>query len=147
MRHMTTILATIGLLALPGRLEAQDPALVGQGAGVWANNCVRCHNARPSTERTDAQWAVIVSHMRARANLTRVQARTVTAFLQATNLPEGGRATSNAEPTEAESVEPSAAESGRGGPGTRLLASDGEPSIDRRVLERLITYVTWLRRP
>lgn len=82
----TTILATLALIALPGAARAQNA--VAQGAQVWANNCVRCHNARPSAERTDLQWLVIVNHMRARANLTKGDARTVTAFLQATNLPE-----------------------------------------------------------
>ena len=146
MTRMKTILWAFGLLALPGLVQAQDPALVGQGAEVWSNNCVRCHNARPSTERTDAQWTVIVNHMRARANLTRAQARMVTAFLQATNLPEGGPTSSNADRAEAEGVERPAAESKREGLEARPLASEEETTIDQRVLERLIAYVSRLRR-
>lgn len=76
---------------LPGvAVGQQDPALVGEGAQVYSANCARCHNARSSTERTDAQWAVIVGHMRVRANMTGAQARAVLAYLQATNLPEAG---------------------------------------------------------
>lgn len=55
-------------------------------AQVWTNNCTRCHSARPSAERADAQWTVIVNHMRARANLTKTQAWLATSFLQATNV-------------------------------------------------------------
>lgn len=75
---------------LPTSLRAQqDQALVAEGAQVYNANCGRCHNARSSTERTDADWAVIVGHMRARGNLTRSQARAVLAYLRLTNLSEG----------------------------------------------------------
>lgn len=77
---------------LPSVAQAQqDPQLIGEGARVYAANCGRCHNARSSTERNDAEWALIVAHMRARANFTRAEARAVLAYLQATNLPEGIR--------------------------------------------------------
>ena len=52
---------------------------------MWAENCNRCHNA-PSPERYgNAQWAVIVHHMRVRANLTGDEQRKITEFLQASN--------------------------------------------------------------
>jgi mono/diheme cytochrome c family protein len=79
------------VLVAPGLAgQQQDPTLVGEGAVIYSTNCTRCHNARSSTERTDAQWRVIVGHMRVRANMTRGQAEAVLAYLQATNLPEGG---------------------------------------------------------
>ena len=78
-------------LLLPVSAEAQqDPAMIGEGALVYAANCSRCHSARSGTERTDDEWVAIVAHMRARGNLTKSQAGAVLAFLQATNLPEGG---------------------------------------------------------
>jgi len=84
-----TILAIGVFLAVPGTARAQvNPLLIGEGAQVWANNCGRCHNIRPPTERTDAEWVTILMHMRARANLTRHQADAVLAYLQATNSPE-----------------------------------------------------------
>ena len=76
----------LALALAPSPMSAQDA--IADGARVWASNCTRCHNARPSQERTDAQWQTIVLHMRARANLTRADARLVTSFLQATNFPE-----------------------------------------------------------
>ena len=84
-----TVLAMATFIAVPGTARAQmNPALIGEGALVWGNNCGRCHNIRPATERTDQEWATILMHMRARANLTRHQADAVLSYLQATNTPE-----------------------------------------------------------
>lgn len=84
----TAILALAAALAIPVALSAQQASDIADGARVWSSNCTRCHNARPSQERTDEQWRTIVLHMRARANLTRADAKLVTTFLQATNAPE-----------------------------------------------------------
>lgn len=64
---------------------AAQPAAAHEKAGaqLWAENCSRCHNLRPPESFSDAQWATIVHHMRFRANLTGVEARKVTEFLQA----------------------------------------------------------------
>ena len=75
-------------LVIPASASGQqDPMAIAQGAQVYSDTCARCHNARASSERTDLEWVAIVLHMRVRANLTKTQARTVLAFLQATNLP------------------------------------------------------------
>lgn len=85
-----TILAAATFIAVPATVHGQvNPALIGEGAVLWANNCGRCHNVRPPTERTDAEWVTVLLHMRARANLTRHQADAVLAYLQATNTAEG----------------------------------------------------------
>lgn len=81
-------------LLLPSQVKGQqgpgpqDPALIAQGFEAWLNTCQRCHVPRPSAERTDREWAVIVTHMRARANLPKSTAEAVLAYLQATNVPE-----------------------------------------------------------
>lgn len=80
--------AAVFTLLLPATVSAQDPMAIAEGAQVYLNSCSRCHNARASSERTDAEWLAIVLHMRARANFTKSQAGAVLAFLQATNLPE-----------------------------------------------------------
>jgi cytochrome c553 len=51
-------------------------------AKLWAVTCSRCHNARPAKTYSDAQWSVIMQHMRTRAYLTVPEARAITAFLQ-----------------------------------------------------------------
>ena len=82
-------LVTIVLTALTSQtVNAQDPSLIGKGAGLWASNCTRCHNARSPMERNDRSWVTVVNHMRARANLTKSEARAITAYLQAVNTPE-----------------------------------------------------------
>lgn len=84
-----TILAAATFAAFPATARAQlNPALIGEGATLWGNNCGRCHNIRPTTERSDADWAIIIKHMRTRANLTRHQADAILAYLQATNTAE-----------------------------------------------------------
>jgi len=58
---------------------------VGRGAQAWAQNCMRCHNARDPQEFRDDLWKPIVTHMRVRAGLTGQEARDILAFLQASN--------------------------------------------------------------
>ena len=52
------------------------------GEELWSNNCQRCHNIRPPTMYTPAQWNVIVHHMRIRANITGAEQRAIAAFLR-----------------------------------------------------------------
>lgn len=52
------------------------------GEELWSNNCLRCHNIRPPTMYSDAQWDVIVHHMRLRANITGQEQRAIVAFLK-----------------------------------------------------------------
>ncbi len=55
------------------------------GAQLWGENCGRCHNIRPPSNLTDAQWDVAVLHMRTRANLTEIEAEKITSFLKTGN--------------------------------------------------------------
>lgn len=57
------------------------------GADLWSQNCSRCHNIRSPQEFNDAQWGIIVSHMRVIGGLPAAQARAITKFLQETNNP------------------------------------------------------------
>lgn len=52
------------------------------GQELWSNNCQRCHNIRPPTMYTRAQWEVIVHHMRVRANITGAEQRAIADFLK-----------------------------------------------------------------
>src|SRR5450432_662920 len=69
----------------PKVLGIFPPAPPRSGAQLWADNCTRCHNAPPPERFSDAQWDVIVHHMRVRANLTGEEQRKITEFLQASN--------------------------------------------------------------
>jgi len=55
------------------------------GAELWADNCNRCHNSRSPTERSDAEWDVIITHMRLQASLTGEEYRKILAFMKTAN--------------------------------------------------------------
>src|SRR5216683_485389 len=52
------------------------------GEELWTMNCQRCHNIRPPTMYSNAQWDVIVHHMRIRANITGQEQRAIVEFLK-----------------------------------------------------------------
>ena len=73
-----------GATTQPSEASASASAAPG-GAQLWADNCSRCHNMRPPQSYSDAQWEAVVMHMRSRANLTGVEQREITRFLQASH--------------------------------------------------------------
>lgn len=75
------------VLLLPRAGSAQES--MPDGFSLWSQNCGRCHNFRAIEERYDAEWAVIVAHMRARANLTKSAAEAILTFLQS-SAPRAG---------------------------------------------------------
>lgn len=94
----------IGLMTLLSgflveQASAQDPNIIAEGAKLWANNCMRCHNARSPRERTDREWLTIMNHMRTRANLTKTESAAITAYLQMVNVPEGNSSSTSASVT------------------------------------------------
>jgi len=62
-----------------------QPKTRKSGSQLWSENCTRCHNIRPPQYYSDAQWDMIVHHMRLRANLTGDEQRKITEFLSASN--------------------------------------------------------------
>src|SRR5438445_11962481 len=74
--------ATWNLLAEPKGNHKQKTATESGGAvsndcymgitceALWSNNCLPCHNTRTPTMYTNAQWDVMLPHMRRPANLT-----------------------------------------------------------------------------
>ena len=53
------------------------------GAQLWAENCNRCHNIRSPSNYSPAQWEVVMTHMRVRANLTPEEHKKILEFLKA----------------------------------------------------------------
>jgi hypothetical protein len=66
----------------PGGAVSNDSYMGLSGEELWSNNCLRCHNIRPPTMYSDAQWDVIVHHMRLRANITGQEQRAIVEFLK-----------------------------------------------------------------
>ena len=91
---LTLLLAgtTLSLLAEPeanrksdsksSNAVSNDSYMGLSGEELWSNNCMRCHNIRPPTMYSDAQWDVIVHHMRLRANITGQEQRAIVEFLK-----------------------------------------------------------------
>jgi len=65
--------------------ETERAGDIGRGAGLWSQNCARCHNMRDPKEFRDDLWKPIVTHMRIRAGLTGQDTRDILVFLQASN--------------------------------------------------------------
>jgi len=63
-------------------VTASDSSSQLSGQELWSMNCQRCHNMRSPVMYTNAQWGVIVHHMRVRANLTGSDARAIAEFLK-----------------------------------------------------------------
>jgi nitrate/TMAO reductase-like tetraheme cytochrome c subunit len=62
--------------------SSSDSYMGLSGQELWSNNCLRCHNIRPPTMYSNAQWDVIVHHMRVRANITGEEQRAIVEFLK-----------------------------------------------------------------
>lgn len=60
-----------------------NASALSRGAQAWAHNCSRCHNMRPASEFSGANWHTIVQHMRIQAGLTGQEARDIYLFLAA----------------------------------------------------------------
>lgn len=60
---------------------ATGPAAKG-GAELWGQTCGHCHNIRSPSSYSDAQWDVVMLHMRVRANLTGEEQRKILQFLK-----------------------------------------------------------------
>ena len=61
-------------------VTAEKPGVV-----LWGENCIRCHNTPSPVNFTDAQWSMIGTHMRLRANLTQEEAKKIIEFMQSAN--------------------------------------------------------------
>ncbi len=62
--------------------DAERRALFLRGAQLWPVYCNTCHNARPGSEFSAAEWEMILMHMRTQANLTAYDARAVLEYLR-----------------------------------------------------------------
>ncbi len=71
----------------PSAAPAEHPAIaaadrIKTGGQMWSDTCGRCHNFRAPSEFSNAQWAVVMRHMRLRVPLTGEQERLILEFLQ-----------------------------------------------------------------
>ncbi len=55
------------------------------GSQLWSENCARCHNMRSPSSYSDAEWDVVMHHMRVRAKLTPEEHKKILEFLKSAN--------------------------------------------------------------
>jgi mono/diheme cytochrome c family protein len=65
--------------------KAERQAMFLRGAELWPVYCNTCHNARPSSEFSPAEWNMILMHMRTQANLPARDARAILEFLKSSH--------------------------------------------------------------
>jgi len=53
------------------------------GAQLWADTCIRCHNLRTPSSLSKSNWSTSMQHMRVRAGLTGQETRDILAFILA----------------------------------------------------------------
>jgi len=70
----------IGTSPVSAQEETTDLA---NGAQLWADTCMRCHNVRPPSDLTMRAWSFSMNHMRVRAGLTGEETRDILAFIRA----------------------------------------------------------------
>ena len=85
----TIVLLTLSIaLANPGRrafaAEKQTPKKQQfiEGAEAWPVYCAQCHNARPGSQFSPAQWDAITMHMRTLSNMPAKDMRAILTFLK-----------------------------------------------------------------
>lgn len=61
----------------------EETADLANGAQLWADTCMRCHNIRPPSDLTIRAWSFSMNHMRVRAGLTGKETRDILAFIRA----------------------------------------------------------------
>jgi mono/diheme cytochrome c family protein len=85
---VTSIVVTSLALATSIRVaaaEEQAPEqrqLFVEGARLWPVYCAQCHNARPGSQFSPAQWDAITMHMKTLSNMPAKDMRAIKEFLK-----------------------------------------------------------------
>jgi len=82
-------IAAIAMLSNPvirsATAEDQTPEqrhMLIEGAHLWSIYCNQCHNARPGSQFSPAQWDAITMHMKTLSNMPAKDMRAIKAFLE-----------------------------------------------------------------
>ena len=68
-----------------GKTRGSENVSLSMAGEKWSNICGRCHNLRPPSEYSDAQWTAAVDQMRLLVPLTGQEHRDILEFLKANN--------------------------------------------------------------
>jgi mono/diheme cytochrome c family protein len=86
----TRLALTLLFLVVPAGAQAvaaqeQTPEqrqLFVEGARLWPVYCAQCHNARPGSQFSPAQWDAITMHMKTLSNMPAKDMRAIKEFLK-----------------------------------------------------------------
>jgi mono/diheme cytochrome c family protein len=62
--------------------KAEKQKLFLDGARLWPVYCSQCHNARPGSQFSPAQWDIIMMHMRTQSNMPAKDANAIKEYLK-----------------------------------------------------------------
>jgi hypothetical protein len=74
-----------GTIARRAAAETQSPEqrrMLIEGAHLWSIYCNQCHNARPGSQFSPAQWDAITMHMKTLSNMPAKDLRAIKEFLK-----------------------------------------------------------------
>lgn len=70
-----------GMVAAETQTPEQRHMLI-EGAHLWSIYCNQCHNARPGSQFSPAQWDAITMHMKTLSNMPAKDMRSIKEFLK-----------------------------------------------------------------
>lgn len=85
---ITTITTLLLAAMVTTSVANENTANPVNGAQLWADTCMRCHNLRPPSDLSKHNWSISMSHMRVRAGLTGQETRDILAFILASKTTE-----------------------------------------------------------
>jgi len=90
MKNFLKLIGLTVLLSLSTSVMAKNVKQVdiSNGAQVWAETCMRCHNLRKPGDLSKRAWRYSMNHMRVRAGLTGQETRDVLAFIKSAKTGE-----------------------------------------------------------
>jgi len=87
-KHLAKILAlaiaglTLSVAAMAEESKTEKQQMFLDGARLWPVYCSQCHNSRPVSEFSPAQWDIIMMHMRTQSNMPAKDARAIKEYLK-----------------------------------------------------------------
>ena len=87
-KHLAKILTlaiaglTLSVAAMAEESKTEKQQMFLEGARLWPVYCSQCHNARPGSEFSPAQWDQIMMHMRTQSNMPAKDARAIKEYLK-----------------------------------------------------------------
>jgi mono/diheme cytochrome c family protein len=75
------IMSGLRAFAVEGQTPEEKQEFV-EGAKLWPVYCAQCHNARPGSQFSPAQWDAITMHMRTLSNMPAKDMRSIKVFLK-----------------------------------------------------------------